>query len=190
MHLTLDGSALLVELVDDGLSTLGFSNDANIGKALLQIRCGLDVMHGEDDAVETIVSLENHADLPLQQLTDSEDALGHMGNGGQTRLIGMTGRKMRLKGLGEFFQLVALNDVVLFVVAEPVELDAAFESVANFGDFILEAAEGFDPTTSGYRLRAISQRASTAPHRIQVCSSALMHRCDVKNEFRRQVLIL
>ena len=46
--------------------------------------------------------------------------------------------------MGEFFEFVALDHVVFFVVAEAGELDAALHAVADFVDLILEAAQRFE----------------------------------------------
>lgn len=46
--------------------------------------------------------------------------------------------------LGDFFEGVALDDIARFVVVEIAELDPAFQPVADFFDFVLEAFEGGD----------------------------------------------
>ena len=63
-----------------------------------------------------------------------------------TRLIrAIRGRSVfRLEGLGDFFEFVALDDVVDFVFVEVAKADPAFHAIAHFGDVVGETAQGLE----------------------------------------------
>jgi hypothetical protein len=77
MHFTLDGSAILIQLLDDEFFIDASAEDADVGEGLLQIWRGLHVVDGEDDAIKAVVLFQDAAELSLQQLADSFDTLAH-----------------------------------------------------------------------------------------------------------------
>jgi hypothetical protein len=69
-------------------------------------------------------------------------------------------RWSELESLGDFFELVTLDDVALFVFVEVAETDTALQSLAHFRNVLLEAFERDDGSVVN-RLFAADDARST-----------------------------
>lgn len=103
------------------------------------------VLDRNQGCVELNLAHEQVAQFALQQFVDPfKSVFGHsMGRGQEWRTPRCPVRLLEL--LGNLFQDVTLDDVALFVLVEGAELDAAFHSVADLFDVVLESPECGEP---------------------------------------------
>ena len=69
-------------------------------------------------------------------------------------------RWRELESLGDFFELVTLDDVALLVFVEVAETDTALQSLAHFRNVLLEAFERYDGSVVNWLFAADDARAT------------------------------
>ena len=103
--------------------------DADKNMRALQIGVDVNVVDGDKRAFKTDFARQNPTQFPFYDFVDPQHPMFH-------KVFSFP-----LEFLGHSLELIAFDDIAHLIFAEIAELDAAFQTGANFFHVVLETAE-------------------------------------------------